>query len=63
MSLKFVFWFIIFLWALSVCWRGYNGYSSGANGYYFYAYSGNSLLEFILFCLLGYKAYGKPIDG
>lgn len=62
MTLKFLYWFFILMWLLFVGWSGYNYYGS-AGGWHVFAFGGGSLLELILFCLIGVKLFGGPIEG
>jgi hypothetical protein len=58
MSISFIFWFIMLLWLLfAIAWNW--GWSS-INAY---GPAGNSLLLFILFCLLGWRVFGFPVHG
>lgn len=57
MSKGFVFWFLMLLWVLSVLYGYYR--QPDALGWYTGA---GSLLEFLLFALLGWHCFGKPIE-
>ncbi len=54
--MKTLYWILMLLWVLSFGWHSYN------NGWTFYLGVG-SLLQFILFVLLGWKTFGQPIEG
>ncbi len=55
MTMRMLYWILMLLWVICVGWHGYNvGFT---------LYFSGSLLEFILFVLLGWKSFGPPIDG
>ncbi len=56
MSMRLLYWILILLWVLFIGWHSYN------TGWNFYV-GGGSLLQFILFVLLGWKVFGPPIEG
>lgn len=53
MSIGLVFWILMLLWLVFGAYRDWGNH---------YALGG-SLLQFILFLLLGWKAFGPPIHG
>lgn len=55
MSFRFLFWILMLLWLLFGLWVNW-----GAARFGYYA--GGHLLEFVLFVLLGWKVFGKPIE-
>jgi hypothetical protein len=59
MTMRLLFWILMLLWlVVGVGGPIYFGYG-GAN----HIFVGGSLILFVLLGLLGWKVYGKPIDG
>ncbi len=56
MSMRMLYWILILLWVLFLGWHSYN------NGWTLYV-GGGGIIQFILFVLLGWKVFGKPIEG
>ncbi len=54
MSMRLLFWILMLLVLLNGV---YVSYHSG------WAFNGGSLIEFLLFLLLGWKVFGPPIQG
>lgn len=57
MSLRMLFWLLMILWLVV-----FGVANFGPVGYQHYSYSGGGLLTFLLFVILGWQAFGKPID-
>jgi hypothetical protein len=53
MSIGLIFWILMLLWLVLGLWRAWGDH---------YA-MGGSVLQFILFLLLGWKVFGAPIHG
>ena len=53
MSIGLVFWILMLFWLVFGLWRGWGDH---------YA-MGGSVLQFLLFLLLGWHAFGAPIRG
>ncbi len=56
MTMRLLFYILLLLWVLGI---GFHIYNTGWNVYL----GGGSLMEFILFLLLGWKCFGPPIEG
>lgn len=56
MTMRLLFYILLLLWVLGI---GFHFYSTGWNLYL----GGGSLMQFLLFLLLGWKTFGKPIEG
>jgi len=56
MSLGLAFWILMLIW-LAFSLMAFGGYGGP------YVLRGSGLLLFILFALLGWKVFGKPIQG
>lgn len=54
MSTRFIFWLLMLLWLALGFWAAYPAFG--------WAYAGNFLLFALLF-LLGWKAFGFPVEG
>lgn len=57
MSLGLAFWILMLLWLAFGAWQNWNAGSVGPWGW------GGSLLQFLLFVLLGWKVFGAPLHG
>lgn len=58
MTMRLLFWILMLLWVL--LWGVTN---FGPIGYQHYGLGGLNLILFLLIGLLGWKTFGKPIDG
>lgn len=58
MTLGLIFWIIMLLWFLGALYWNWPGNPQGP-----YWQTGNTLLLFILFLLLGWKVFGAPVHG
>lgn len=58
MTLELCFWILMLIWAIFFCTWTFGGTFVGP-----YGPMGNSLLIFVLFCLLGWKVFGPALHG
>ena len=56
MSLALIFWILMLLWLVFGVWQNWPNRAAFAGW-------GGSLLEFLLFLILGWHAFGPPIHG
>ena len=62
MTMRYLFWTLMLLWLL-VGFGGAMYFSTGYAGGINHVYLGGSLILYLLIGLLGWKTYGKPIEG
>jgi len=60
MSIGFLFWLLVILWAV---FGVVLNWGRGGAPFGYRPFLGHVLLPFILFCILGYHAFGWPIHG
>lgn len=58
MPRSLIFWVIMLLWLLAIA-----GAFWGPRDYHVYLMTGSSVLNFILFALLGWQVYGPAVKG
>jgi hypothetical protein len=54
MSFRLLFWLLMLFWLIFECWAGYPYQHLSP-------WMGGTLLQFVLFGLLGWRAFGKPL--
>jgi hypothetical protein len=59
MSRGLIFWVLMLVWFVFALLLNFGGQSLGVAGHY--GTIANSLLEFVLFLLLGWQVYGAPV--
>ena len=61
MTRGLIFWVLMLIWFVFALVLNFSGPSLGIGGHY--GTIANSLLEFVLFLLLGWQVYGPPVHG
>ncbi len=57
MSMRMIYWVLMLLWLISGVYVSYH------SGWSFTVGGTGSLVEFLLFLLLGWKVFGAPVSG